>query len=270
MPYKNKMDMHIHTDNSPDGEHTAMLMCEYAMNQGLRAIAITDHCEVDLYHKDHFDRSLRQSRFEAMKGRSVYTGCMIVLAGVELGQPTHDIAQANEIVSRCPLDIVLASVHNLEGEQDFYYLDYRERDPYPLMERYFGEVLDTVEWGGFDVLAHLTYPTRYICGRDGVPLDLTRFDDALEHILRRLAEQGKALEINTSGLRKGAEETIPSARYVKRFRELGGEFITIGSDAHACGDVGANVEDGMRIAFDAGFRHIALYNKHQPFLIDIG
>ena len=111
--YKKRMDMHTHTDNSPDGNHSTMYLCECAEQTGLRAIAFTDHCEVDAYYKDHYDRAAFQAYFEVVKARSVFRGRLIVAAGIELGQPAYDPALAEQILSKFDYDVVIGSVHNL-------------------------------------------------------------------------------------------------------------------------------------------------------------
>lgn len=270
MAYKNKMDFHTHTDNSPDAVHSVMLLCEQACQRGLRAIAVTDHCECDVFEEEGYGLAARQSFFETTKARSVFSGQLIVLRGIELGQPLSNKAAAIEVLSR-PLDFVLASLHRLEGREDFYYLDYSlpENDPHTLLELYFQQLTDIVGWGQFDSLAHLTYPLRYITGVHGIKVDITRYYDQLDRLFRLLARTGKALEINTSGLRQELGVTMPDLALLKRFKEAGGEYVTIGSDAHRAGDIGAGIEEGMALAAVAGFKYITLYQDRIPVQIPL-
>lgn len=269
MSFKNLMDFHIHTDNSDDGNHSVMLMCEYAVRNRLRAAAITDHCECNRYRKDRFDRSIRQSYFEARKAKAVFSGKIIVLAGMELGQATQDLSAAEDALAANDYDFVLGSLHNVAGEVDFWKIDYKQKDAAKLLDRYYNELIDLIKWGKFDCLSHITYPFRYINGVEKLDLDPSRWNDQTEVILKMLAENGKALEINTSGLRQPYGKTFPTLDTVKRFKELGGEFITVGSDAHICKEVGANIQEGMQIAKDAGFNHIALFQNRQLLQIPI-
>ncbi len=246
-----------------------MLMCEYAMRKGLRAIAFTDHCEVNAYNEEHYDRTIRQSYFEALKARAVFRGKMIVSVGIEIGQPLSDIALSEKIASELYYDIVLASIHNLQDMQDFFFLDYTQQDVDALLTAYFEEMLKMVEWGGFDVLAHLTYPLRYICGDHGIKVDLHQYAQAIDAILSALAQREKALEINTSGLRQPLGDCMPPFALIKRFKELGGRYITVGSDAHRAHDVGAKLEEGMRLAMEAGFSHLTLFESRMPVEIPI-
>lgn len=270
MAYKNLMDLHTHTDNSPDGHHSVMLMCEKASENGLRAIAITDHCECNAYQSEGYAMSSRQSIFEASKARSVYTGQLIVLVGIELGQPMQDLSAARSAVNQ-NVDFVVGSVHNLSGMKDFYYLDFSlpENDPELLFDRYLDEITDMVSWGGFDSLAHLTYPLRYITGAKKKPLDVTKYYAKIDRIFRLLAATGKSLEINTSGLRQELGMTMPDEELIKRYRAAGGEYITIGSDAHYAKDVGAGVAEAMDMAKRAGFEHLTLYQSRIPIQVPL-
>ena len=159
MKYRYFSDCHLHSDCSRDAEDPAMMMCEAAQRQGLYAVALTDHCECNEYYKEEYDRSVRQSYFEAKKAAAVFQGRLRVYAGVELGQPLQDVKAAQDVLTTCGFDFVLASLHNLAGMEDFYFLDYDHQDVNELLTRYFDEILEMVRWDGFDSLAHLTTPT---------------------------------------------------------------------------------------------------------------
>lgn len=271
MSYKNIIDQHVHTDNSFDGNHSAMFLCETAYMKGLRAIAFTDHIEIDAYLSGEFDVTARQAFFDAANARSAFQGKLTVCNGVEIGQAVYDIPTAEQLLEKMKYDIVIGSTHNLRGRQDFCYLDYdNEAADYPdLLDEYFDEELALVKWGGFDTLAHLTYPLRYIVGVHKKPVDMARYSDKIDEILRLLAQSGKALEINTSGLRQPIGVTMPEKGIVERFRELGGEFVTVGSDAHFAEHLGAGIAEGMAIAKECGFDCISLFKNRMPTPIPI-
>ena len=98
---------------------------------------------------------------------------------------------------------------------------------------------------------------------------LSDYADKIDAVFRALIEKGKALEINTSGLRQNLGVTLPDLPLVRRYRELGGELITIGSDAHCASDVGAGIADGMALAEEAGFHHVTLFQSRIPTPIRI-
>ncbi len=268
MSYK-IIDMHTHTDNSPDGHHSAMYLCEQADMAGLRAIAFTDHVEVDFYRQDNYDKVALQSFFEASKARSAFMGKLLVCLGVELGQPMYDVKTAEEIIAALPYDIVIGSVHNLNGVKDFCFLDYAEHDVNSLLTQYFDELIKLAQWGKFDTLAHVTYPLRYICGEYGIPVDMSKYKEQVDEVLIALVKNQKALEINTSGLRQKIGRTMPEEDVVRRFKQLGGEMVTVGSDAHYAKDLGAGIREGMEIAKRCGFDSVTLFQNRTPVQIPI-
>ena len=207
-----------------------------------------------------------------VKARSVFRGRLIVAAGIELGQPAYDPALAEQILSKFDYDVVIGSVHNLRGRKDFYFMEYdsfTDSDLDAMVEEYLKELLTMVQWGGFDILAHLTYPLRYMVGENHRNVSLNRHSDLIDEILRQAARSGKALEINTSGLRQPLGETLPTLPYVRRFREFGGEYVTVGSDAHYAEDLGKGVNEGMKVAQEAGFSHVTLFQSRTPLPIPI-
>ena len=134
------------------------------------------------------------------------------------------------------------------------------------------ELLETAQWNGFDTLAHLTYPLRYYPAELLAEFDLMQYRDRLEAILSTLAQHGKALEINTKGpyVMNGVTYNMhPDLDIVRMFKELGGQYITVGSDAHSAYDVGNGIADAYELAETAGFKYITLYQQRTPVPVKI-
>lgn len=263
----NLFDSHTHSDNSPDGRDPITFLCEKAIEKGLTGIAITDHCDINHYQEMQYAKRMRQARFECLVDREIFKTRLILAMGIELGQPMENPQLAAEVLAKQRYDFVLASVHNAPGEMDYAQMDFRTIDPHPVLDRYFEELIKTAEWGQFDSLAHLCYPLRYM-SRQGVVPNMSRYEEAHDAVFRALVERGKAVELNTAALRHGGAIT-PTLAHLKRFKELGGEFVTIGSDAHDAGTVGAGVLDGMAFLDEAGFSHFAFYRGHQPCMLRV-
>ena len=267
---KDFVDTHTHTDNSPDGNHNTMYLCETAVSKGLRALAFTDHCEVDVFKRDHYDMVIRQSYFDICKAIDCFSGDILILRGIELAQPHYAPETAAEILNSQQYDLVIGSIHNLRNELDFYFMPTFEGvNLDALMSEYFDELIGMCEWGNFDTLAHITYPVRYFFERSQLRYDLTKFAGKIDTILSILSEKDKALEINTKGLRSPLNELCPDFETVKRFRELGGRKITIGSDAHFANDLGAGVIEAEELALAAGFNSKFIYVNRQPVELEI-
>lgn len=270
--YSNLFDSHLHTDNSRDGHHSAMMLCEFAEKRGLSGIAITDHCEIQKYRQDQYDLRIRQSYFEACKAKAVFGRRLIISAGVEVGQPLEDPAQADALLAEFKFDFVLCSVHNLVRQLDFKLNNYTGYSPEQISDvfkGYLGLVYKTVRWDKFDSLAHLTYPLRYIVGMHKMTVRLDDHYEMIDEILKLLAQNGRALELNTSGLWQSFGEPMPPFHIISRFREHGGERVTIGSDAHRAYDIGKGITDAMEYLHSAGFRYFAFYRNREVNMLRI-
>ena len=280
----NLIDCHTHTQFSVDSEADINACIARAAQLGLAAFAITDHCECNRwYPEDHypgetvypyfdFGTDFENSLSAVTELKEQWNGRLNLICGVEMGQATHDFRIAERIVSDKRLDFVLGSMHQLPKTEDFCFIDYSqftEAEIYDLCQRYFQEIYKLCKWGKFDVLAHLTYFLRYIKGGYGISVDISRFDEIIAESFRELIAKGKGIEINTSGLRQGFGDTFPDLKYVKLFRELGGEILSIGSDSHTVNDIAANVSDGAEIARAAGFTRLAYFRERRPCFINI-
>lgn len=254
-----RCDCHLHTDNSFDSETPAERQVDRAHELGIEYIAITDHCDI----LEWSDLNIARSNAQAAELNRKYDD-LTVLRGIELGEPLQSPEQTAIALGLCEYDFVLCSLHNIAGEEDFYYLHPDEEQAYDLIGRYFDELLEMVRWNAFDSLAHFTYPLRYITGRDGVRVDMSRFQPIIRRILSELAANGKALEINTSGLRSPDGFLLPTVEYVKLFRELGGRYITLGSDAHVAEHMAVGMREGIAAAKEAGFDRATVFVNRQP------
>lgn len=267
-------DTHIHSDNSFDADNTVLELCQSAVEKGISIIAVTDHMEapeIKLGARSVFGDMVKQisKSVEEVDVANELMGDEIkVLRGMELGEPMHEPKLTKKALAIADFDYILASIHNIKDTEDFYYLEYTEKNVPELLERYFNELLDTAQNADFDCLAHLTYPMRYILERTEIRPNLEEYYDVIDKILISLGKRGKALEINTSMVgRIGL--TMPDINIIKRFRELGGKYVTIGSDAHKSANVGNFLEEGIKIARTCGFEYFTVFEKRQPKLIEI-
>ncbi len=284
------IDCHTHTSFSVDSDADLTEMFDKARKTGLKAYAVTDHCECNCWYPEehykvpavsddfdfarHFEDSV--SAVTALKEKYEKSGesgeKTELLCGVEMGQATHDTDVADIIVNDARLDIVIASVHQIYGYPDFAFIDYSaltENEIYKLLEKYFEEVYTLCRWGKFDILGHLTYALRYLTGDYGIRIDMSRFDDMIGESFRALIENGCGIEINTSGLRQKYGDTFPSGKYIRLYKSLGGEIISVGSDAHTPEDIGKGIGKGIRTASAEGFKYISYFKRRKPVFIEI-
>lgn len=263
-------DMHTHCERSFDCEIPFSVMCDNAVERGVNVIALTDHCDLNVDSDEtEIIENVRLSIADATAQSARLSDVLRVIKGIELGQPLHNQPLAEKIVKIEELDFILCSLHEIKGKQDFYYLDYNNEDVPSLLNQYFDEIIDMVKWNEFDSLAHLTYPIRYVCGEYGINVDLLDYKDKIDEILGTLAKNGKALEVNSSGLGMKINETLPPEWIIKRFHELGGEYITVGSDSHLPQNIGFKVAEVFELIKRCGFDGVVYFEKHKPVKVSI-
>ncbi len=272
MIFIKRYDYHVHNRISFDAapEATLEAVCAAALQKGVAELALTNHYELDLVVSGELPPTdFASEEAELMEARERYAGQLTVLRGIELGQPNSYPEQAKTLLAARPYDVVLGSVHNLPGGLDFYYLDCENLSDEQLRaywEIYLRELYALASEAEVDVQTHICYPVRYIPverrGRiTGLP---ERGRVQYEPIFRKLIERGIALEINTSCMRTAKlPEPDPGLELLRFYRELGGELITVGSDAHCPTDLGANLKDACLLAEAAGFRFLTTFRRRK-------
>lgn len=278
------IDCHTHSRNSFDAHNdTVRERCQRAIQLGLDAMAITDHCEVNrFYEKEHyhitvkkeyddygFKKAYEASMEEVTMAKEEFSGKLNLICGIELGQANADETVTDLILSDKRLDFVIGSMHELPGHDDFAFLDYSKENVPELMEENFREMLKLCITDKFDVLGHLTYALRYIEGNQKIPVDLSVYEEIIAEIFKTVIKNGKGIEINTSGLRQAYGKTFPSYEYIKLYKDLGGKIITLGSDCHSTADLAKGIPEGIELARKAGFDKIAFYINREPHFIKI-
>ena len=267
-------DNHIHTAHSHDSTCPMQEQLEAASRMGLAGVAITEHCDIEYGTRD-FD-CIRASYAEVQALKQVYADQLQVLAGIELGEPIWDMPLAQFILDELNFDVVIGSVHAaiFEGATEPYsHIDFSKWDNARIdayLHQYFCDVYKTVETVDFDILAHLTCPLRYIVKKEGYRFDLAKFEEQIEEILRLLIQKGRTLEVNTSGCRGVLSATMPDEAILLKYRALGGERISLGSDAHTSKDTGSHLEQTIEVLRRCGFTHTVYYRERVCHQIEIG
>ncbi len=258
------MDMHVHTDNSPDGKHSPMFMCEQAVDKNLRAIAFCDHCEVDSFFENKYNHMIFHSYFECTKARSAFEGQLLVMLGIEIGQPMSNVALSENIINKKQYDVVLSSLHIPKGfDTDVKNIEYDKIDVYKFMKDYFTELCEIAQWQGTDILSHITCPMRRIQGKYNIDFDYSKVQNEIDTLLETIIKNDKVLEINTSGIRQLMGRTMPDVNIIKRYKQLGGKYVSIGSDAHSAYEVGMGIKNGMQLAKECGFDTLTFFVERQ-------
>lgn len=269
-------DCHLHTSHSGDSDAPVRVQAARAYELGMHTICFTDHYDYDAPDLDgsfvfllDFDRCF--SELEAV--REEYRGKMRILIGLELGLQLHIKEHNEEIMKKygSRLDFCIGSSHFMD-RMDIYYPDWfrlspvsgvdeSERERYLL---YFERTLKRLEaYDCYDSVGHLDYVVRYGPNRNE-KYSYEAYREILDEILKLIIRKDKALELNTGGLKYGLGHPNPCEDILKRYRELGGRLITVGSDAHTPEHIGYGFDRAAEILLETGFREYTIFEKHQP------
>ena len=258
-------DYHVHTHISPDSHAHLSEICSKAASQEIPEIAITDHFE--FYGRvEDLHRNLDWTRPKRLRGdilrlreQGQYSDSLVVRFGVEIGQPHIFPALTEQLVQKNQFDFILGSLHRL-GDKDLSEFQY-SRDAIPhIAGWYLDELYQVVDSCDFDCLGHFDLVARY-AARAGFHIDLMELYPArCEKILARLIQRGLGLELNTSGLRQPMGRCMPGEKILQCYRELGGTWVTVGSDAHRPDDIASGFEVASSLLRSTGITRIMCFS----------
>ena len=260
-------DLHIHTDFSCDCQTSMAEMCRAAITVGLSEIDFSDH--YDLIPQDPcFDFFRAEAWWEELERCRVEFGpTLTIRAGVELGEPHRFPKEIAALLSAFPWDYSLGSLHWV-GEELIFREEYFRRSPDLAFREYFHELDRMAAEAEFDILAHLDVIKRLGFEQYGF-YDPASYEEEIRRVLHTCAQRGRALEINTSPLRRSVNQTAPEPPALTWFAEEGGRWITFGSDAHQPEHIGHALELVTSAARQAGYESLATFEArrvklHQP------
>lgn len=261
-------DYHVHSRFSVDCQVPMAALCERAIALGIPEICITDHA--DFVPEDKGYGYFRPDAYFAdiERCRALYGDRLTIRAGVEIGEAHRYPYESDLLMDEYPFDFVIGSLHWVENALIFSDRYFESKTLAEAYGAYFQELLVMVRVGGFDVLGHLDAVKRYGFEVYG-PFDPRQFEEPLREVLRACVEVGIGLEINTGPLRRPVREPSPTLDVLRWYRELGGEILTIGSDAHQAEHVGYGLEVAVELAKAAGFTQIATFRERQPHFVPL-
>lgn len=254
-------DFHMHSTVSFDGHDTAEAMARAARDGGLREICFTDHID---YMRDPADRSMV---FDTAAYNAAYDGLEMpglkIRLGMEFGLQPDNAPALREDLKRRHFDFVLGSVHFVEGEDVYFDPYWADKTVHQAERRYLEEVLACVRsHEDFDVLGHLTYISKARAHHAPRPVPYEDHREVVDEILRILAQKGKGMEMNTSGVDR-CGDFLPYDIYFRRFKELGGQIVTVGSDAHTADRAGQYAARACGILKEI-FGYVCTFENRRP------
>ena len=253
------MDLHIYTNNSPQGRDKVLLLCEAAAEKNVDTVAFTDVCRIDALERLDVKRRMRHAYYDTAKARELFSGTVNVLSGIEFEQAYRDPAAAAEMLGRREYDIVLSAVTRDREGAPFALSGEPEPAAFADFSRRYAELLlQTVEETDFDVLSRPLAPLR------GIRMEPEPFEEAMHEVLRALAAKGRALEAAAPDLLGSERVRDLYMRLIGYFRSVGGERIVIGSESLCAERIGTGVELTAAAVKRAGFSAQTFYKKRTP------
>lgn len=253
-------DYHVHTIFSDDSVNPMMSAVQQAIQLGLDEICFTEHIDFGVKTTENCDceaywKELRRCREQA-------EGQIIIRSGMEFGMQIHTIPQFRQTFDSYPFDFIILSCHQVE-DQEFWRYEFQEgRSQEEYNRRYYEEILKVIQqYDDYSVLGHLDMIRRYDKAGE-YPFEKVR--DIVDEILRHVIAAGKGIEVNTSCYRYKLPGLTPSREILRRYRELGGEVITIGSDAHDNKWIGCKIAETQQELKEMGFRSVCTYERMRP------
>ncbi len=257
-------DYHFHTDFSGDSDTPAREQIERAIFLGMRSLCVTDHHDYDVDSVIDFTLDTENYWDTMSQLKEEYKDRIDIRIGIELGLQVHLKDYFAGLLSKYPFDFVIGSTHFINRKDPAYPYFFENRDEHEAYLQYFSVTLDNVKHlDDYDVAGHIDYIVRY--GPNKAEFYHYRdYQDVLDAILKAVIEHGKGIECNTAGYRKGIHQPNPSADILRRYRELGGEIITFGSDAHISADLGADFGKARELLKECGFSYYTEFKNRKP------
>lgn len=258
-------DTHMHSQFSGDSHTPQEDMIAAARQKNLKGICFTDHLDIDYPDEPEtflLDLPNYVSSVDAMQEK--YKEVLPVRLGIELGLQPHLACIHADILSQYPFDFVIGSSHVMHGVDPYYpayWENHTEEEGY---QEYFESILENIAaFDKMDVYGHIDYVVRYGPNQNR-QYSYGRYKEILDEILRTLIRKNIGIELNTGGYHYGLGEPNPCVNVIRRYRELGGEIITIGADAHTPDKIAYAFDRAADVLRDCGFSYYTVFKNRQP------
>lgn len=268
----------MHTSFSGDSIEPMENMIETAYLRNLSAICITEHMDIDYPDSAEspgtiflLDADAYYSKFTKLRDKylTLYNNELEILFGVELGLQPHLASKHTEFIAKYPFDFIIGSEHTTNRKDPYYPSFYEGRTEYESYCEYFEDIVRNLHvFSDFNSLGHLDYVVRYGPNKNK-DFTYSKYSDLIDAILRLLIEKGIALEVNSSGYKYGLNNPNPCKEILLRYKELGGELLTIGSDAHDVSRIGADFAKVESLLQECDFKYYCYFKNRKPIFINI-
>ena len=262
-------DCHLHSYHSGDSDTPMEDMIQRGIAQGLTTMCFTEHNDFDYPESPDtpagmFLLNTDSYLYDLIQLKEKYADRIRLLFGVELGLQPQVLRENAVYAKSYDFDFIIGSSHVCHGCDPYYPDFYKERPEEEAYREYFESILENIKkFSNFDVYGHLDYAVRY-----GPDMDKNysyeKYKDVLDEILKLLLDKGKGIELNTGGIKKGMKDFHPCMDVLKRYRELGGEIITVGSDSHDTQHISDAFDRAANVLKECGFEYYTIFEKRSP------
>lgn len=257
-------DYHLHSHFSGDSQAPMEEMIQQGIHLGLTHMCFTEHMDIDYIYADGQEEMFLLNTdsylYDLIRCKEKYQDSIKLAFGVELGLQPHITKELAKYVKAFDFDFVIASSHLCNRKDPYYPSFFEGRTEEEAFMEYFTATLENIKkFSNFDVCGHLDYVVRYSPSLDQ-NYSYEAYRTVLDAILTLLIDREKGIEINTGGLKNGLRDVHPCKGVIKRYKELGGEIVTIGSDAHTPQDIARSFAQAEQVLTDCGFRYYCTFH----------
>lgn len=264
-------DCHLHTCFSGDSETPVHETIEQAISLGLKTICITDHFDYDYPTEYGIDFNLDIPAYvDALANmKEQYKNQIEVLTGIELGlDPTINHAY-QDLLAPYNFDFIIGSTHIIDKMDPYFPAYFEKYQKVEGIKHYYDTILKNIQtFENFDVCGHIDYLIRYAPNKNK-DLNPSEYTDIIDQILTTIIQKGKGIEINTAGYKHGLNHAHPHPDILKRYKELGGEIITIGSDGHTPEAMALEFTKVPDLLKSVGYNHYTIFKNRKPVQIKL-
>ena len=265
-------DIHMHSSFSTDSDAPMASMIEGAISKGLKTICFTEHLDYDFPLENGqviFLVDMESYYQKIMELKTRYRSRIEVLFGIEFGLMPYLAERYEETARSYPFDFIIGSSHLINGQDpydpEFWKTDTEEK----LYSSYFQTIIDNIaSYKNFDTYGHIDYIVRYGPNKNQ-HYSYERYREILDKVLQSIIDNGLCLEVNTAGYKYGLGQPNPQADILMRYRELGGERITIGADGHKPEHIAYDFDRIENLLKACGFRYHTIFRERKPVIVPL-
>lgn len=262
-------DLHLHSSFSFDSSADPEENVKQAIKNDIKIMAFTDHDETFCKHDQtlNFDVKKYFSTIDTL--REKYKDQIKILKGIEIGLGPDNADKINDFIDKNDFDFVIGSIHAMDFQDIWQNRKNIEKDPKYHFRKYYQCMLESVnKCNKFNILGHIDFIDRFIKDKNVIP-EFSFYSDLIDEILKEIIKTNRGIEYNTAGFRNNLPHANPKDEILKRYKELGGTTITIGSDSHFNDTVSYKIYDGIDHLKELGFDHLSYFENKKEKIIEI-